>query len=146
MCIISKVINSSKSETHSLTSQQVPAPDYLISQQEGIFKGMIHIHVAQALSAEIWISRVKCISWLLRILHVSNYASSLETVGSLDQQRILDVWCFHGKYYFNNRRLTHLMGRMPTGPSCLPTLLHILRFFCEIKRLDTWILPKTKQN
>lgn len=67
-------------------------------------------------------------------------------LGCLDQQRIPDVWCFHGKYYFNSRRLTHLMGRLPTGPSCLPTLPHLLRFFCEIKRLDTWILPKTKQN
>lgn len=67
-------------------------------------------------------------------------------LGCLDQQRIPDVWCFHGKYHFNSRSLTHLMGRLPTGPSCLPTLPHLLRFFCEIKRLDTWILPKTKQN
>ena len=146
MSTISKVVNSSKLKTYLPTSQQIPAPENLVSQQESLFWGMIYVHMARTLSVEIRISRVKCISWLLEVSMSLIVLLVWKLLGCLDQQRIPDVWCFHWKYYFNRRMLTHLMGGLPTGPSCLPTLPHLLKFFCEIKSLDTWILPKTKQN
>lgn len=89
---------------------------------------MIYVHMATLLRTKFpgWnvslgyleasMSLIVCLAWKL--------------LGFLYQQRIPDVWCFHGKYYFNSRSLTHLMGRMPTGTSCLPTLPHLLRVLC----------------
>lgn len=145
-CAVSKMVNHSKPKIHPPTSQQIPALEILVSQEESLFWGMIYIHMAWVLPVEIWISRVKCVSWLLRSLYVSNCAPNLEATGVLGAAENSCCVRLPRKHYFNSTGLTHLMGRLPTGPSCLPTLPHLLRFFCEIKMLDTWILPKTKQN
>lgn len=52
---------------------------------------MIYVYMAQTLSVEIRISRVKCVSWLLDVSMSLIVLLVWKLLGCMDQQRIPDV-------------------------------------------------------